>query len=150
MVSIGTSTSFNDMNGSTNFSGSNPPVLDNGDNYEDWKTAVKRWSTFTKFHKNQLASVVSVLAFKGEGKSLALSISDDLLNQDNGLEHLFEELDKLYLRDRDSIGFECYKKLVSFKRDGKKVFWNFVPSISDYEEKQRNIKWKSPILHLHI
>ena len=94
-----------------------PPFLaENGTAYEEWKKLTKMWRKFTKFKKAEQGSVLAVKALKGEARSLALSIPEDQLDADDGVETLFNELDKLYLKDKDTLGYEYWKKLSSYTR----------------------------------
>ena len=83
-----------------------PPILSDGSDFKEWKIAVRRWAKFTSYDKLKLASVVSVKALNGEARSLALSIPDAKLDVEAGLENLLKELDKLYLKDEDMLGYE--------------------------------------------
>ena len=94
-----------------------PPVLSaDGTDYLEWKVAVRRWATFTKYTNTQWASVVSVKSLSGEARSLALSISDEEIGAEDGLDNLIAELDTLYLNDEDTLGYEAWRKLIEFKR----------------------------------
>ena len=94
-----------------------PPFLaENGMDYEEWKKLTKMWRKFTKFKKAEQGSVLAVKVLKGEARSLALSIPEDQLDADDGVETLFNELDKLYLKDKDTLGYEYWKKLSSYTR----------------------------------
>ena len=72
------------------------------------------WIKFTKFKKAEQGSVLAVKALKGEARSVALSISE--LDNENGVKKLLEELDKLYLKDKDTMGYDCWKKLSTYSR----------------------------------
>lgn len=99
-----------------------PPILSvDGTDFNEWKIATQRWAKFTNYKKEQLASVVSVKALSGEARSLALSVPDSLLDVGTGLTYLLGELDKLFLKDADTIGYESWKKFISFRRDRKSV-----------------------------
>ena len=92
-----------------------PPVLaTDGSDYEDWKILLKRWLKFSKFSKNQIASAVSVKSLSGEARALALSIDDSVLDTEDGIDYLLQELDKLFLKDSDTRGYESWKKLTEF------------------------------------
>ena len=100
----------------SNESFANPPTLaENGEGYEEWKKLTNMWIKFTKFKKVEQGSVLAVKALKGEARSVALSISDELDNE-NGVKKLLEELDKLYLKDKDTMGYDCWKKLSTYSR----------------------------------
>ena len=100
----------------SNESFANPPTLaENGEGYEEWKKPTNMWIKFTKFKKVEQGSVLAVKALKGEARSVALSISDELDNE-NGVKKLLEEQDKLYLKDKDTMGYACWKKLSTYSR----------------------------------
>ena len=95
----------------------NPPALpENGEGYDEWKKLVKMWGKFTKFAKKEQASVLTVKALKGEARSTALSMPEEELEADDGLDKLIKELDKLYLKDKDMLGYESWKKISKYKR----------------------------------
>ena len=94
-----------------------PPALpEDGREYEEWKKMVKLWSKFTKFGKKERASVVTVNALQGEARSVALALEEEVLDADDGLDKLISELDKLYLKDKDMLGYESWKKISKYKR----------------------------------
>ena len=95
----------------------NPPTLpENGEGYDEWKKLVKMWGKFTKFAKKEQASVLTVNALKGEARSTALAMAENELEADDGLDKLIKELDKLYLKDKDMLGYESWKKISKYKR----------------------------------
>ena len=97
----------------------NPPTLaENGEHYEEWKKLTNMWIKFTKFKKTELGSVLAVKALKGEARSVALSISEELEGE-NGVDKLLTELDKLYLKDKDTMGYDCWKKLSSYSQSAE-------------------------------
>lgn len=98
-------------------SASHPPVLsESGENYEEWKKLTKYWMKFTKIKKSEQGAFLTVKALKGEARSLALSIPEEQLDADDGVDVLMKELDKLYLKDKDTLGYECWKKFSTYTR----------------------------------
>ena len=94
-----------------------PPVLAaDGEGYEDWKKLIGMWVKFTKFEKKQQASVITVKSLQGEARSTALAAPEGELDLDEGVGKLLGYLDKLYLKDKDTRGYECWKKLSTYKR----------------------------------
>ena len=94
----------------------NPPTLaENGEGYEEWKLT-KMWMKFTKFRRTEQGSVLAVKALKGEARSLALSLPEEDLDSEDGVDKLLMELDKLYLKDKDTMGYDCWKKLSTYSR----------------------------------
>merc|ERR1712105_88508 len=86
-----------------------PPILDTKEiEYEDWKKLTNRWTKVTNVEKNKHALLVSVKSLFGEALSLALSLDDENLESEDGIQYLFGELDKLYLKDKDSRGFNAW------------------------------------------
>ena len=53
---------------------------------------------------------------KGEARSVELSMENTVLDADDGLDKLILELDKLYLKDKDMLGYESWKKISKYKR----------------------------------
>ena len=98
-------------------SASHPPVLsESGENYEEWKKLTKYWMKFTKIKKSEQGAFLTVKALKGEARSLALSIPEEQLDANDGVDVLMKELDKLYLKDKDTLGYECWKKFSTYTR----------------------------------
>ena len=96
---------------------SGPPCLAaDGRDYEEWKKLVKMWARFTKYEKIKQASVIAVQSLNGEARSIALAMEDSEIENDDGVKKLLENLDKLYLKDQDTRDYECWKKLISYKR----------------------------------
>ena len=80
-----------------------------------WKKLVRKWSKVVNVKPNLIANAVIVKSLQGEARSLALSIDDDKLETDTGLEVLITELDSLFEKDKDSCGYDAWKKCISFK-----------------------------------
>ena len=96
---------------------SGPPILAiDGRNYEEWKKLVKMWARFTKYEKAKLASVIAVQSLTGEARSIALAMADTDIESEDGMKKLLENLDKLYLKDQDTRDYECWKKIITYKR----------------------------------
>ena len=111
----GERSSSGDMSGGESSNG--PPVLaGDGQGYEDWKKLVRMWAKFTKYEKKQQASVIAVKSLKGEARSIALSMPETELDSDNGVKLLLDHLDKLYLKDKDTRDYECWKKITTYRR----------------------------------
>ena len=53
---------------------------------------------------------------KGEARSIALAMSEEELDADDGVTKLLDKLDKLYLKDQDTRDYECWKKIIRYKR----------------------------------
>ena len=102
-----------------------PSLAESGDGYEEWKKLVKMWSKFTTFAKNKQASVIAVKALKGEAQSVALAMEDSELEDDEGVKKLLEELDKLYMKDKDMLGYESWKKISKYKRPANSTILSY-------------------------
>lgn len=95
-------------NGGCSFA--NPPTLaENGEGYEEWKQLTKMWMKFTKFEKEKQGSVLAVKALKVKARSLALDAA-------TGPDTFIKELDKLYLKDKDTMGCDCWRKFTKYTR----------------------------------
>ena len=71
---------------------------------------------FTKIKDTEQGSVLAVKALKGDARLIALSIPEEHLDSANGVMKLFEELDKLYLKDKDTMGYDCWKRFSTYSR----------------------------------
>ena len=66
------------------------------------KKLINYWMKFTKIKKSEQGAFLTVKALKGEARSLAPSMPEEQLDANDGVEVLMKELDKLYLKDKDT------------------------------------------------
>ena len=86
----------------------NPPLLDDLENYEQWKEDVKMWKEITDLKKNKQALAVH-LTLKGQAKEVANQVSTADKKKDNGLEILLDKLDEAFLKEPERRKFMAYQ-----------------------------------------
>ena len=92
-----------------------PPVMT--EPYEDWKNEVYAWSCYveTKTPPNK-QGIALFLSLEGDARKAAAKVPLTDMKKDNGLDLVFVELDKFFLKDKDRIGFLAYDKFNAFRR----------------------------------
>ena len=86
----------------------NPPLLDDLENYEQWKEDVLMWKEVTDLSKNKQALAVH-LTLKGQAKEVANQVSTVDKKKDNGLEILLDKLDETFLKEPERRKFMAYQ-----------------------------------------
>lgn len=86
----------------------NPPVLDDLENYEQWKEDVLMWREITDLSKNKQALAVH-LTLKGQAREVANQVSTADKKKDNGLEILLDKLDESFLKEPERRKFMAYQ-----------------------------------------
>ena len=76
----------------------NPPLLDDIENYEQWKEDVLMWKEITDLSKSKQALAVH-LTLKGQAREVANQVSTADKKKENGLDILLEKLDESFLRE---------------------------------------------------
>ena len=86
----------------------NPPVLENLENYEQWKEDVLMWSEISDLSKKKQAIAVH-LTLNGQAKEVANQVSTEDKKKDNGLEILLTKLDEAFLKEPERRKFMAYQ-----------------------------------------
>lgn len=87
----------------------NPPVLEDVENYEQWKEDVLMWKEITDLSKNKQALAVH-LTLKGQAREVANQVSTVDKKRDNGLEILLDKLDETFLKEPERRKFMVYQE----------------------------------------
>lgn len=87
----------------------NPPVLEDIEEYEQWKEDVLIWKEITDLSKNKQALAVH-LTLKGQAKEVANQVSTSDKKKDDGLEILLAKLDGAFLKEPERRKFIAYQK----------------------------------------
>ena len=74
------------------------PELGDHTVYSDWKRRVKIWTISTKTDKKKMAAVL-ICHMRGKPESAAIQLDIDKLTEDDGVDKLLKEMDKLYEPD---------------------------------------------------
>ena len=86
----------------------NPPVLDDLENYEQWKEDVLMWKEITDLSVNKQALAIH-LTLKGQAKEVANQVSTEDKKKDNGLQILLDKLDEAFLKEPERRKFMAYQ-----------------------------------------
>ena len=92
--------------------------------YSTWKKELKIWEAFTSIDKKKQAPAI-FLTLSGQAQEAVLEIDIEKLKAENGVEHLVNALDELYLIDETCSAYEAYEVFEKFIRP-------FNMSISDF------------------
>ena len=74
--------------------------------YSTWRNEIDIWRRITSITKKQQAPTIA-LRLTGRARQIALSIPADELHDDNGIDKLFEKLDKSFERDEMDCVYEA-------------------------------------------
>ena len=86
----------------------NPPVLENIEDYEQWKEDVLIWKEVTDMGKKKQALAVH-LTLKGRAKEVANRVPTEDKKKDDGLETLLAKLDEAFLKEPERRRFMAYR-----------------------------------------
>ena len=84
--------------------------------YDDWKTELKIWQQVTDLAKEKQGPAI-FLSLTGKSRQTALAeIDTEKLNSNDGVEHLTDILDKLFLKDEAESAYSSFESFTNFKR----------------------------------
>ena len=115
-----------------------PPTFDpsRGDCYVDWKSDVEIWGVYTKDEKKRRGPAV-YLSLVGDAREAVWSLKVADLAQDDGLDVLLAELDKVYLKEETTRAFCAVKAFVEFRRESG---MNFTKFLVEFNNKYREVQ----------
>ena len=113
-----------------------PPKFTEETSYEVWKNELDMWKCVTDLPKSKQALAVA-LSLNGKPREVALEISSDKLNKDDGMEKLIEALDKVFLTDNNDNAYAAYSNFESCKKDPSMTMTDF---IIEFERKYNRTK----------
>ena len=93
-----------------------PPTLNKNESYENWEKAVKLWQLVTEIPKIKQGAAM-VLALSGKDRDVALELSMEELNTDNGVENILNKLGKIYKKDSVDTAYETFENFIKYTRD---------------------------------
>ncbi len=83
-----------------------------GNKYQEWKKLLAMWRRITKVPKeNQCSYVVLSAIENSEAKTVGLSLTDEQVSDEDGLDTLLLELDKVFQKDVEARGYDLWLKL---------------------------------------
>lgn len=113
-----------------------PPKFDEARSYECWKNEVNMWTRVTELEKKKQALAVA-LGLGGRAKEIAMEISADELDNDNGMDKLLEKLDGVFQLEEKDWAYEAYTQFDRLTKDGSVSMADY---IIDYEQRYNRIK----------
>ena len=93
----------------------NPPSLEEGKSYEQWKTEVNMWKRVTDLERRKRGLALA-LSLQGKAREIAVKINIDTLNVDDGVDNLIAELDKVFEKDKKDQAYSAYRAFDTYKR----------------------------------
>ncbi|CAC5412170.1 unnamed protein product [Mytilus coruscus] len=93
----------------------NLPSRTTGKSYQQWKNEVKMWQSVTELDKKR--GLAFALSLQGKPREVALEITPEDLNVDEGVGKLIAELDKLFEKDKIDQAYAAYKAFDKFHRE---------------------------------
>lgn len=99
----------------------NPPVLDDLENYEQWKEDVLMWKEITDLSENKQALAVH-LTLKGQAKEVANQVPTADKKEKDGLKKLLDKLDEAFLKEPERRKFMAYQDFEEcLRKDGMTI-----------------------------
>ena len=74
--------------------------------YSNWKRDLSVWEALISWEKDKQGLAV-FLSLTSQNKQAVRTVSVGILSSVNGVKIITEELDKLYLKDESSLGYEA-------------------------------------------
>ena len=91
------------------------PTLDNGGNYETWKSDVLRWTKVTSVAPSSHALIIH-FSLNGKAKVASDQIPDELLSTKDGVDILLAALDKIFLPHREYREYKTHREMKRIHR----------------------------------
>ncbi|KAI4873784.1 hypothetical protein NFI96_002219, partial [Prochilodus magdalenae] len=120
-----------------------PPPFDEKSDYESWKNEIKIWKLVTELDQKKQALAVA-LSLTGRARTIALEISADDLNKDNGLTTLLQKLDTVYLKEEKDRQYDAYTEFDNIKRESNVTMMDYIVEFERVYNKMSKLKMKLP------
>ena len=101
-----------------------PPILSKPEKYSRWKKEMAIWEVATSVHKKKQAPTV-FLTLPEKAREALLEEEVETLNADDGMQVLYDKLDKLYLLDEDQLALKSYENFEKFVRPSSMTIGDF-------------------------
>ena len=112
------------------------PVLEDGTDYSTWKKKVEIWKLGTNAKPAQQAAKL-IMHMKGKPQDVAINLDKTKIGSDTGVDHLTEELDKLYKKDTTQ---SLFKAIDSFEKYRRKEGEDIDIYISEFQRRYKTLK----------
>ncbi|KAG9283062.1 hypothetical protein AMEX_G1791 [Astyanax mexicanus] len=120
-----------------------PPFDENKSDYESWKNEIKIWKLVTELDQRKQALAVT-LSLTGKARTIALEISAEDLNKDNGLTTLLQKLDTVYLKEEKDRQYDAYTEFDNIRRDSNVTMMDYIVEFERVYNKMSKLKMKLP------
>ncbi|VDI81921.1 Hypothetical predicted protein [Mytilus galloprovincialis] len=114
----------------------NPPSLTKEKSYQQWKNEVKMWQLVTELDKKKRGLALA-LSLQGKPREVALEITPEDLNVDEGVDKLIIELDKLFEKDKTDQAYAAYTAFDKYHRESSIKMCDY---IIEFEQKYNKCK----------
>ena len=119
-----------------------PPILNDGDDFDEWAREVKIWQLVTEIDKTKQGALV-YLSLQGKARECCKSIPITDLQGADGIDKLIARLQELFAKDSEQAAFMAYEKFETYKRP-KDV--DMIDFINEWERRYGKIKEKKMVL----
>ena len=102
-----------------------PPILQEGNSYEEWKRDFQIWQLLKLATKTDEGPLV-YRTLTGRSKSAVSDLTPAQIGSNNGLDLIIERLDKLHLNDKNQRIFVALDTFEKFKRPSNMSMSNFI------------------------
>ena len=120
----------------------NPPVLENLENYEQWREDVVMWSEITDLEKRKQALAVH-LTLKGQAREVANQVSTADKCKEDGLKTLLTKLDENFMQEAERRQFMAYQR---FEKCIRKEGMPICDFMREFDTRYFKMKEKSMVL----
>ena len=103
----------------------NLPIFGLGVSYEIWKKELEIWRRMMDVDEKKWALAVT-LSLHGQARAEAVEIDVEKLRDQNGMQTLIGELDKIFLRDSVDVAYENYTKFDKYHREEGQDMSSFI------------------------
>ncbi|CAG2232753.1 unnamed protein product [Mytilus edulis] len=114
----------------------NPPSLTKEKSYQQWKNEVKMWQLVTELDIKKRGLALA-LSLQGKPREVALEITPEDLNVDEGVDKLIIELDKLFEKDKTDQAYAAYTAFDKYHRESSIKMCDY---IIEFEQKYNKCK----------
>ena len=120
----------------------NPPVLEDLENYEQWKEDVLMWKEITDLDEEKQALAVHLM-LKGQAKEVANQVSTEDKKKKDGLQKLLDKLDEAFLKEPERRKFMAYQEFEECLRKEGVAICEFM---REFDTKYFRMKAKGMVL----
>ena len=115
-----------------------PPNLTKDITYANWKEEINIWKDFTELADEKKGPAV-FLSLSGQARdSVRQNVKSDKLKETEGLKHVFDCLDKLYLKDSTCTAYEAYEEFEKFIRPPDMKISDYIIKFEQLYSKAKN------------